>query len=190
MAFSRYSRQQPTRILRSGSENTCGGMSRFRRWGVFCSTSVTIAMTTDGRSRHAKRGKHAFTEEGFRFFHVLVERGRDAAFDDDHEGQLMGGLKSTTQHAASSIEHESDAIMLASAYCKNPLLRRLLKSIGRRSKQIGEDLREVVDMMRTTTALRPRLLGRGSVPAPPAQPQPKDTPVKRPWFPSLKETGL
>lgn len=97
---------------------------------------------------HAKRGKHAFTEEGFRFFHVLVERGRDAAFDDDHEGQLMGGLKSTTQHAASSIEHESDAIMLASAYCKNPLLRRLLKSIGRRSKQIGEDLREVVDMMR------------------------------------------
>lgn len=97
---------------------------------------------------HGKRSSQSAAEKGEpKFFHVLVEKGRDPYFDPTHEIQLNKGAVSTISHTASSVEHESQALKLAAAYLKSPSAAKWTRSLARRLAQIGEDAKELLGMI-------------------------------------------
>ncbi len=97
----------------------------------------------------AKRGRHTMDEEGNRFFHVLVESEKEPFFDAEHKAQLNAGLVSTISHAASSMEHEAEALDLSIPYCQEPTTQKWLRSYARRTRQMAEDAQEVVEMLKS-----------------------------------------
>ena len=100
----------------------------------------TVPAASRGSKSKAERKQH-------RFFHVLVEKGRDPEFDAAHETQLNSGLVSTISHATTSLQNESEALAIAANYCASSAAKKWVRSLARRMKQICEDAKEVLDML-------------------------------------------
>lgn len=97
---------------------------------------------------HAQRGSKAKNKKGFRFFHVLVERGRDPQFDVQHEQNLQEGVGSTLRLVASSMRNQAAALDMAVPYFKSPAAKQMARHMSRQQKRLSEDAELLFEMVR------------------------------------------
>lgn len=97
---------------------------------------------------HAQRGKQGKDKKGPRFFHVLVERGRDPQFDKHHEQNLNDGVFSTISLVATSMRNQADAISMSINYLKSPTAKQMARHMARQQKRLSEDAELLVEMVR------------------------------------------
>lgn len=97
---------------------------------------------------HAPRGGKGKDKKGPRFFHVLVERGRDPQFDVHHEQGLQDGVASTLSLVASSMRNQADAVKMAVGYLKGPAAKQMARHLSRQQKRLAEDAESLLEMVR------------------------------------------
>ena len=97
---------------------------------------------------HASRGQKAKNKKGPRFFHVLVERGRDPQFDVQHEQNLQDGVASTISLVASSMRNQAEAVSMAINYFKGPAAKQMARHLSRQQKRLAEDADLLLEMVR------------------------------------------
>jgi hypothetical protein len=96
---------------------------------------------------HSSRGAKGKNKKGKRFFHVLVERGRDPQFDVHHEQNLQDGVASTISGVATQMRNQADALNMSVNYFKGPAAKQMARHMSRQQKRLAEDAELLLQMI-------------------------------------------
>lgn len=97
---------------------------------------------------HAARGAMGKNGKGGRFFHVLVERGRDPQFDKHHEQNLNAGVFSTISGVATQMRNQADALDMSVGYFRSPTAKQMARHMSRQQQRLAEDAEHLLEMVR------------------------------------------